>query len=185
VRRLLGLALLAAPLLGEAGGVLDAGVSQHQGGYQLSIEARIDAPVDLVYQLITDYDHLGAINPAVRESRILRTLSPAEHRVRIVTRVCVLFYCRDVVQTQDMLQARDHSIMAEIVPKDSDFRSGWGRWQLNAEGNSTLLRFRADIVPAFFMPPLIGTWLMRREMVNQMTEIVRLIEARYDGSAAS
>ena len=85
MRRLPGLALLVVPLLGQAGGVLDAGVSEDEGLYALSIEARIDAPVTLVYRLITDYDHLPAINPAVRESRILRTFSPSKYRIRTVT----------------------------------------------------------------------------------------------------
>jgi hypothetical protein len=185
VRCLLGLALLAAPLLGEAGGVLDSSISQQEGEYALSIEARIDAPVDFVYHLITDYNHLAAINPDIRESRILRTFSPTKHRIRTVTRVCVLLYCRDVVQTQDMLQGPGYLITAEILPQDSDFRSGSGRWQLSAEGNATLLHFRAEIVPDFYMPTLIGTWLMRREMVTQMADVVRHIEARYEGSAAS
>jgi hypothetical protein len=186
VRRLLAFALLAAPLPGLAGGVLDAAASYDNGMYMLSIDARIDAPVELVYRLITDYDHLHAINPAIRESRVLRTFSQAKHRIRTVTRVCVLFYCRDVAQTQYMLQSPGYVIEADILPQDSDFRSGQGRWQLNAgAGNETLLHFRAEIAPDFFVPPLIGPWLIRREMENQMTAIVRLIEARYHGNPAS
>jgi uncharacterized protein YndB with AHSA1/START domain len=184
VRRLAGFALLATPLLAQAGGVLDAGVSEDKGVYALSVEARIDAPVTTVFRLITDYDHLHAINPAVRESRILRTFSPSKHRVRTVTRVCVLFYCRDVTQTQDIVQSAGYVIVADVLPQDSDFRSGQAHWRLTPEGDATLLRFQADIVPDFFMPPLIGPWLIRREMVNQMTEIVRLIEVRYEGRPA-
>jgi hypothetical protein len=182
VRPLPGLILLATPLLGQAGGVLDAGVTHDEGVYALSIEARIDAPAAVVYRLITDYDHLHAINPAIRESRILRTFSPSRHRIRTVTRVCVLFYCRDVAQTQDMVQSPGFVIVADILPQDSDFRSGRAHWRLSTEGDATLLRFHAEIVPAFFMPPLIGPWLIKREMVSQMTEIVRLIEASYHGS---
>ena len=184
MHRILGFALLAAPLLGQAGGVLDASVSHDEDVYTLSVEARIEAPVEVVYRLITDYDHLHDINPAIQESRVLRTYSPAKHRIRTVTRVCVLFYCRDVAQTQDMVQSHGFVIVADILPQDSDFQRGQGRWRLTAEGNATLLRFHAEIVPAFFMPPLIGPWLIRREMVNQMTEIVRLIEARYHGKPA-
>jgi hypothetical protein len=185
VPRLLGCVLLAAPLLGRAGGVLDSSVTYENGVYALSIEVRIEAPVDMVYRLITDYDHLHDINPAVRESRILHTYSPVKHRVRTVTRVCVLFYCRDVTQTQDMVQSPGYSIEAEILPRDSDIRRGSGHWRLTAEDDATILRFQADIVPAFFMPPLIGPWLIRREMVNQMSEIVTIIETRYQGKPAS
>jgi hypothetical protein len=133
----------------------------------------------MVFRLITDYDHLHDINPAIRESRILRTYSPEKYRIRTVTRVCVLFYCRDVTQSQDMVQLPGYTIEAEILPQDSDFRRGRGQWRLTAEGDSTVMHFRAELVPDFFMPPLIGPWLIRREMVDQIREIVMIIEARY------
>ena len=173
----------AAP--GRAGGVLDSSVNYDAGVYTLSIEARIDAPADLVYRLITDYDHLHDINPAIRESRILRTFSPEKHRIRTVTRVCVLFYCRDVTENQDMMQSPGYTIEAVILPQDSDFRRGRAHWRLTAEGDSTVMQFHAELVPDFFLPPLIGPWLIRREMVNQITEIVMIIEARYQRSPAS
>jgi Polyketide cyclase / dehydrase and lipid transport len=185
MRRLLCCALLAAPILSRAGGVLDSSVSHDAGVYSLSIEARIDAPAAMVYRLITDYDHLHDVNPAIRESRILRTFSPEKYRIRTVTRVCVLFHCRDVIQSQDMVQLPGYIIEANILPQDSDFRRGRAQWRLSAEGDSTVMHFRAELVPDFFMPPLIGAWLIRRVMVNQLTESVMLIEARYHRSPAS
>jgi Polyketide cyclase / dehydrase and lipid transport len=185
VRRFLCCALLAAPLLSRAGGVLDSSVSYDEGVYSLSIDARIDAPAAMVYRLITDYDHLQDINPAIRESRILRADSPEKYRIRVVTRVCVLFYCRDVSQSQDMLQLPGYIIEATLLPENSDFRRGRAQWRLTAEGDSTLMHFRADLVPDFFLPPLIGPWLIRREMANQITEIVMIIETRHQRSPAS
>ena len=185
MRRLLCAALLAAPLLSRAGGVLDSSVSDEAGVYSLSIEALIDAPAEMVYRLITDYDHLHDINPAIRESRIQRTYSPVKHRIRTVTRVCVLFYCRDVTQRQDMVQSPGYTIDAYILPQGSDFHRGRGQWRLTAEGDATVMHFHAELVPAFFLPPLIGPWLIRREMVNQITEIVMIIEARYRRKEAS
>jgi Polyketide cyclase / dehydrase and lipid transport len=167
------------PLPSRAGGVLDSSVSFDAGVYTLSIEARIDAPAAMVYRLITDYDHLQDINPAVRESRILRVDSPEKCRIHVVTRLCVLFYCRDVSQTQDMVQSPGYILEANILPEHSDFRRGRAQWRLTAEGDSTLMHFHAELVPVFFLPPLIGPWLIRREMANQITEIVMIIEARY------
>jgi hypothetical protein len=139
----------------------------------------------MVYRLLTDYAHLHDINPAIRESRILRTDSPARHRIRTVTRVCVLFYCRDVTQIQDMVQSSGYTIEADILPQDSDFRRGHGQWRLLPEGDATVMQFRAELEPAFFLPPLLGPWLIRREMVKQISEIVMIIEARCRHKAAS
>ena len=183
--RLLGCALLLAPLLCRAGGVLDSSASYDAGVYSLSIEARIDAPVDKVYRLITDYDHLHDINPAIRASRILHTFSPVKHRIRTVTRVCVLFYCRNVTQIQDMVQDEHHTIEAVVIPRGSDFRRGRGIWRLTGIGDVTLMRFSAELVPDFYMPALIGPWLIRHEMVNQITAIVMIIEARCQRETSS
>jgi hypothetical protein len=97
----------------------------------------------------------------------------------------VLFYCRDITQSQDMVQSPGYLIEATVLPQDSDFRRGRAQWRLIAEGDTTLMYFRAELVPDFFLPPLIGPWLIRREMVNQITEIVMLIEARYQQSPVS
>jgi hypothetical protein len=174
--------LVVAPFLCRAGGVLRASVTYESDVYVLSIEALIDAPVDIVYRLITDYDHLHDINPAILESRIVRTDSPVKHRVRSVTRVCVLFYCRDITQIQDMVQGKDHTIDAVIVPQGSDFRRGHAHWRLWDVDDATVMHFSAELVPDFYMPELIGTWLIRREMVKQIAQIVTLIEARYQRS---
>jgi len=177
--RLILCALLLGPLPGHAGGVLESSVTYHEGVYSLSIEARIDAPVAMVYRLITDYDHLSDINPAIKYSRVLRTDSPVKHRMRSVTRVCVLFYCREVTQVQDMTQQADYGIDALILPQGSDFRRGRAHWRLKASGDATLMHFDAELVPDFYIPPLVGPWLIRREMVGQITEIIRIIEDRY------
>jgi len=178
-------ALLAVPLPGRAGGVLDSSVSYDAGVYSLAIEARIDAPAAMVYRLITDYDHLHDINPAVRESRILRTDGPEKCRIHVVTRVCVLFYCRDITQIQDMVQSPGYRIEATILPEYSDFRRGRAQWRLTPEGDATVMHFRAELEPDFFMPPLIGPWLIRRQMASQITEIVMIIEARHHRNPAS
>ena len=185
MRRFLCYALLAAPLFSRAGGVLDSSVSYDAGVYTLSIEARIDAPAAMVYRLITDYDHLQDINPAVRESRILRTDGPEKCRIHVVTRVCVLFYCRDITQSQDMVQSPGYRIEATILPEYSDFRSGRAQWRLTPEGDATVMHFRAELEPDFFMPPLIGPWLIRREMASQIKEIVMIIEARHHRNPVS
>jgi hypothetical protein len=78
-----------------------------------------------------------------------------------------------------MVQSPGYHIEATILPQSSDFRRGRAQWRLTAEGNSTLMQFNAELVPDFFMPPLIGPWLIRREMANQITEIVMIIEARH------
>lgn len=172
---LVGLLLLPAAI--KAGGVLDSSVSHRNATYWLSVDACIDAPISLVHRLITDYDHLDRVNPSVVTSEVLKEYSPQKHRVRTVTRVCVLFYCRDVTQVQDMEKREGQRIEAKVLPHMSDFKLGAAYWHLTGNEDYTLMRFRAEIVPDFFIPPLIGTWLIRRELDSQIGEIVRIVES--------
>ena len=73
----------------------------------------------------------------------------------------------------------DYGIDALILPRGSDFRRGRAHWRLKVSGDATLMHFDAELVPDFYIPPLIGPWLIRREMVGQITEIIRIIEDRY------
>lgn len=172
---LAGLLLLPAPSL--AGTILASSVSHEGPRYNLSVTARIDAPFDTVYQSITDFDHLAAINPAIEESQLLATPRPDTWRVRSVIRVCILMFCKRVVQVQDVtVLAGGHDIEAVILPESSDFRSGIARWQLTASDASTELLFTNSFEPDFWVPPVIGPWLIKRKLVWEVAETAMYIE---------
>lgn len=172
---LAGLLLLPAPSL--AGTILASSVSHEGPRYNLSVTARIDAPFDTVYQSITDFDHLAAINPAIEESQLLATPRPDTWRVRSVIRVCILVFCKRVVQVQDVtVLAGGHDIEAVILPESSDFRSGIARWQLTASDASTELLFTNSFEPDFWVPPVIGPWLIKRKLVWEVAETAMYIE---------
>ena len=128
---------MPAPSL--AGDILASSVSHDGDGYSLSITAHIEAPRETAYRSITDFDNLAAINPAIEESQLLRLSGPDTRRVRSVIRVCILMFCKRVVQVQDVTLLEDYAIRAVVVPDDSDFRHGIAHWQLTASGAATEL----------------------------------------------
>jgi len=175
IRRLLA-ALLLLPATALAGEILASSVNHDGEGYTLSITARIDAPPDTVYRSITDFDNLAAINPAIEESRLLGAPQPDTRRVRSVIRVCILVFCKRVVQVQDVTLLPGYAIVAVILPERSDFRSGIARWQLTPSGSATELLFSNSFVPDFWVPPVIGPWLIKRKLVWEVTETAMYIE---------
>jgi hypothetical protein len=94
VRRLVAAAvLLLMPATVLAGEVLASSVNRDGDRYTVSLTARIDAPIDTVYQSITDFDNLAAINPAIEESQLLAMPNVDTQRVRSVIMVCILVFC--------------------------------------------------------------------------------------------
>ncbi len=172
--------LLLLPASSLAGDILASSVVHDGNTYFLSITARIDAPIDRVYRSITDFDNLGAINPDIEESNVLATPVPGTQRVYSVTRVCILVFCKRVVQVQDVILADDYLIEAVMLPEFSDFHSGFARVQLIEHTASTELLFTHTFEPDFWIPPVIGSWLIKRTLVREVTVTATHIEVKAD-----
>jgi len=177
VRRLVA-GLLLMPAMSLAGDILASSVSHDGDRYSLSVTALIDAPIDIVYQSITDFDNLAAINPAIEESQLLAAPNAETHRVRSAIKVCILVFCKRIEQVQDVTMKADYVIEAVVLPERSDFRSGFARWQLTTSGISTELLFTNTFEPDFWVPPVIGPWLIKRKLIDEVAETAMYIEVK-------
>ena len=99
-------------------------------------------------------------------------------RVRSVVRVCILIFCKRVVQVQDVTLVDDHTVVATMVPGAGDFRAGLSRWELTAVGAATELHFTQVFEPDFWVPPLIGPWLIEKKLVREVAETAMYIEVK-------
>ncbi|MEJ2508749.1 MAG: SRPBCC family protein [Gammaproteobacteria bacterium] len=176
--RQLGVWLLAGLLAGGpacAGEVLSSHVDYTDDHYLIDIDMRIDANADKVFARLQDYNHLHRINSAIKSSRLLKTDGRIK-RVRIVTRGCVWFYCRRVEQVQNIEEIRDRYLVATIDPKVSDFKYGRVIWHVWHDDTGTRIRFSADLVPDFWIPPLIGPWVMKKKLLEEGRQTITGLE---------
>jgi len=172
--------MLFIPAASIAGEILASSVTHADGRYDLTITARINAPRDAVLRAITDYSNLAAINPDIEVSELLGTTPDGVSTVRTVIHVCILVFCKRVQQLQQVTRPRADTIEAVIVPEGSDFRSGFARWQLaSISAMTTELQFTETFEPDFWVPPLIGPWLIRRKLVGEVAETLMYIEAQH------
>ena len=169
-------ALLLIPLLAAAAGIVESSVVLDADVYAIDVLARIEAPLEVVHRAITDYDHLTEINPSIVESYIVARQGPGRHRVYTRIKLCVLFFCKEFRQVQDIVEQGNTLVKATILPESSDFESGSASWDLVVADNVTYMEFSAQVDPSFWVPPLIGTWLFEREMTRQVLETSSYIE---------
>jgi uncharacterized protein YndB with AHSA1/START domain len=169
--------LLLVSSAGDAGEILESSITLDAGVYAIRVEALIAAPPPTVLQFLTDYDQLTAINTTIKESRIVHTYSPTKHRVQTLIRACILFFCRNVRQLQDVEQHNERLLVATIIPAESDFRQGRVQWQLAESDGATRMSFTATLEPAFWVPPVIGPWLVKRRIVSELLESAGYMEA--------
>jgi hypothetical protein len=171
--------LLLTPAGAAAGDIMAASVIQTGARYDVAIRAHIDAPTDAVYRAITDYANLAAINPDIEVSELLETNAAGVSTVRTAIKVCILVFCKRVEQLQRVTHPDADTIEAVIIPEGSDFRSGFARWRLSSPtAVTTELQFTDTFEPDFWVPPLIGPWLIQQKLVREVTETAAYIEAQ-------
>jgi hypothetical protein len=172
------LGLLFIPSFTGAGEVVESSVALDAGIYSVEVLVRIEAPLEVVFQAITDYDRLTEINSSIEESYIVETQGADRYRVFTQVKFCVLFFCKQIRQVQDMVEYAPALVKATILPESSDFDSGSASWDLVGADVVTYMQFSTEVDPSFWVPPLIGTWLVEREMIKQVQETAMYIERR-------
>ena len=163
------LLLSVLPAIGRADTVV---TRLDQDSYSVRMDVQISASSEYVRALLTDYDHLSRVNPSIRKSQLLGSFKPGQERVRTVTRSCIMFMCFDMTQVQDVEVRSGGEIIATIVPGKSDFKDGVALWRILPSGTGTHVVFEARMRPAFWVPPLIGMWMIERQINQQLAVTV-------------
>jgi hypothetical protein len=147
------------------------------GRYKLISETLIDADRDDVYAVLVDYDLFKEFTSAIVESNNVEP--DAEGRPRFFTRMqgCVLFYCKSFVRRGYLVLTPTHDIVAVAEPERSDFEFSREQWQLASEEEGTVMIYRFELEPRFWVPPVVGPYYIKRELRSGSVRAVKRIEA--------
>jgi hypothetical protein len=147
--------------------------------YVLTLSARLEAPIEAVFEILTDYPRLSELHDAIEESRVVGT--PSADATDVFTRIrgCVAFFCRHLVRTERVTSRPPAYIEAVILPATGDFDAGLVRWDMRPlADNLTHVDYVAEIRPRFWVPPLIGKRLLSGAMRRTTGELLEAVETR-------
>ena len=170
----------------SAGDLTELQVTENGGVYHVRMVMVVYVPAKYVRDVLTDYAHIYRLNPSITESEILPSPEQGVVRVRTLMRGCVTFFCQDVGRVEDVRELETGDLRAEIVPELSNLRSGSAGWKIQPLGEHTQVTYQADMEPDFFVPPVIGSYFVKRNIRKEiMTSFTRLeciaqIQARLD-----
>lgn len=150
--------------------------------YSVRVTAAVAAPFEAVWGVVTDYGHLKRLSPAILEGEVLAA-DGQDTRVRSLTHLCALIFCKDVRQVQRIRQQGRGAFEASTEPEGSDLRYGQARWRLTPAAQGTDIRIQFDLEPAFWIPPLVGPLAIQMALREETLGLVQGIEraAREDG----
>lgn len=170
-------ALASAPVW--AGDLTALEVSHSGNRYRITASFVVDAPLEAVRRLLTDYDNLAALSPSIIESELVSAPAPGRARVRTRVRACVLIHCR-VLQRMEDVRAGPARLIAVIVPQHSDFDAGRTEWRLEAQGEGVRVEYRATLEPAFDLFPVVGPALMKAGLERELRAFLEQLQRRAE-----
>ncbi|MEH6503228.1 MAG: SRPBCC family protein [Cycloclasticus sp.] len=140
--------------------------------YRSELSTKIHAAPAVLFELLTSYEKLNTFSQTIHKSQLL-----ANGDLLLDLRVCFAIICFEKKQTLK-LTVNNHTVTARIIREQSDFESGWMQWQLvpAKEDGSTLFYFSSEMVPDFWVPPLIGPLLIRHKLKKEARYSIHQLE---------
>ncbi len=151
-------------------------ITHNEGSYAVSFDVRLTADPNDVWERLSDYRRWPQLSDTLEESRLLQTFADGRQRIALRFRSCVLVFCKTIQQVKDVSIHSNGNILTVMVPEGSDFISGEERWQIGAEQNGTRVRYRAEVVPGFRLPPVIGPWILKAKLRRTLIETAKKLE---------
>lgn len=151
--------------------VSDSDVRVERSGGNFTVDLTIYAPVApaLAWAVLTDFENMGEFVPNLisshvteRSDTLLKVTQKGLARYGLFS---ANFESIREIQLTPLREIRAHGVGGNIRRMESTM-------QLQAEGAGTRLTYHAEVLPGFWLPPLIGPALVRHETAEQFSAMV-------------
>ena len=119
------------------------------------------------------------VSEAVTEALLVARYPDGRQRISVTLRACLLvIFCKSVRQVKDLQPlVPPDTYRTVLVAGEGNFNSGYETWQVSADGrNKTRLKYHSVLVLAFRLPPVIGPWVLRRHLQNELVRTAKNVE---------
>ena len=152
-------------------------LEKRDGIFFATSEVWIDAPRPHVYEVLADWNHAGNFSSAIVESRNIDRDEQGRPGFYIMNKGCVLFYCVTVERQGYVERSPQGLVRAVADAEKSDFHISDERWYIDPENQGTRVRYEMEMKPKFWIPPVIGPYMIKRKIGRKGFEVLERIEA--------
>jgi len=144
--------------------------------YDVYVEMDVDAPVEAVLAILTDYEQLNRLSDSIIDSKIINSRN--ENVVRVETQIenCMLFFCMDIKKVEDVTEDKNGRIMTSVVADLSDFRSGHAVWEVKSTAQGSRVIHTARLEPDISIPSWMGSAIVKNSLREELHQSFRNLE---------
>jgi uncharacterized protein YndB with AHSA1/START domain len=160
--------------------------TEHLDGRQRRIIAQLEIPhpIEQVWEILTDYDHLADFIPNLAQSRRIEHPDGGIRLEQIGSEsvLKIKVYLRVVL---DMVERFPHELQFTMI--EGDFRTFTGAWELEpiAAGAGTYLRYVVTVLPPRAIPVGLIERNLRHNLANNLLAIRERANALFGAIAQS
>jgi hypothetical protein len=149
--------------------------------YVLTSEVWFDTDIQSIYAVFLNYDLTSRFSSFIVESRNLGPNDAGQPRFYIRNHGCVWFFCSSF-ERSGYVEHEPFVFIRSIADAEiSDFHSSLESWRFQSDGGGTLVFYEFDFEPKFWIPPLVGSYMLRHKLQNDSARALDRIEAIAQG----
>ena len=152
-------------------------VDRKDGRYFLVSKVWFDVDLVPLYEVFLDYDLSTKFSSFIVESRNLEPDESGQRGFYIRNEGCVLLFCKSFERKGYVEHERYTFIRSTADAEASDFHASLESWTFEAEGEGTVVEYHFEFEPKFWIPPLIGPYVLRRKLETDSVRALHRIEA--------
>ena len=168
--------MLCPPIYAQMLDFTEAEVTEEDGVFRIKVSAIIEAPPDYIRYILADSAHIYRLSPSIIESEVLPSSPAGEKQVRTKLLCCTSLFCREIERVDIVRMLESGDFEAEIIPTLSEFKSGKASWKITAMDDASHVVYEAHLEPDFFIPPVVGTHLVKQHLLEEFTTTFIRIE---------
>jgi hypothetical protein len=181
---LTGMAL--SPALSGAAEMRSVQVEFEDDHYVMDAEVWFDADQETVFGVFLDWDLAAEFSSVIVEAKNVGPDKKGGMGYYIHNRGCILFFCKSTRRNGSVTSEAYTVIRAIADPETSDFDVSEETWTFSTVDDGTMVRYELRMKPSFWVPPLIGPYLIKKKLRDDGAEafdrIEKIAQERQDSS---